>query len=215
MSPIRRISGRRFVAAAAAALAALALSSCISLLPKSKPAQLYRFGFTAEAPATAPAARPGFGVLKPPSVFQREASGDSILTMTGSEAAYIGDARWVAPAPLLFDEAVAAAFAADQGPARLLARGDARRADYTLRLDVRSFEVRYTRGPKAAPDVVVVFDAILTPTDRSAPRLQTFALTVAAADNRVGPIVDAFNQALAQLLPQLAQWVDGAGPGKD
>jgi cholesterol transport system auxiliary component len=215
VSPIRRTTGRRLIAAAVIGLAALALSACISLLPKTKPAQLYRFGFTPEA--AAPAAPEGrtFGVLKPPSAFQREAAGDAILTVTGSEAAYIGEARWVAPAPVLFDEAVTAAFAADKGAAKLVSRGEPRRADYTLRLDVRSFEARYNHGPKAAPDVVVVIDAVLIPTDRTQPRTQTFEVTVTAGDNRVGAIVEAFNQALAQLLPQVAQWVDSAGPAKE
>jgi cholesterol transport system auxiliary component len=202
-------------ATAAATLAALALSGCISLLPKSKPAQLYRFSYGAEASVPASSETRSFGVLKPPSGFQREASSDTILTTTGSEAAYIGEARWVSPAPLLFDEAVAAAFASGHGPAKLVGRGDARRADYSLRLDVRTFEARYTHGAKSAPDVVVVIDAVMTPMDRSAPRLRTFEVTIPAGDNRVGAIVEAFNKALAQLLPQLTQWVDSAGPAKD
>lgn len=206
---------RRLAVLAAVTLASLTLTGCISLLPKSDPAQLYRFGFTPETPTSASPATGGFGVLKPPAVFPREAASDRLLTTTGNEVAYVGVARWVAPAPVLFDQAVAAAFAADKGPARLVMRGDPRRADYTLRLDVRRFEARYAHGAKAAPDVIIVVDAVLQGTDRSPPRLQTFEVTVTASDNRVAAIVEAYNQGLAQLLPQLAVWVDQAGPLKD
>ena len=91
---------------------ALALSGCISLLPKSKPAQLYRFG---AAPAAAPAATPhAIAVFRTNGSFQGEAADDRILTVTGGKAAYIAESRWVAPADVLFNEAVANAFDASQ-----------------------------------------------------------------------------------------------------
>ena len=205
---------RRLAAAAAVGVAALSLTACISLLPKTAPVQLYRFGAKATGEAAA-ADTGGFGVLKPPSTFQREASGDRLLTTNGASVAYIGEARWVSAASVLFDEAVGGAFAAHNGPAHLVGRGDPRHSDYTLKLDVRSFEAQYVRGEKSPPDVVVTLDAALAPNDRSLPRQHTFEVRVAATDNRVSAIVEAYNQALSQLLPQLVAWVDAAGPGRD
>ncbi|MGZ6014918.1 MAG: ABC-type transport auxiliary lipoprotein family protein, partial [Phenylobacterium sp.] len=73
---------------AAIGLCAVALSGCISLLPKTKPAQLYRFGGSAAA-ATAPA-RPAsaVSVFLTNGTFQEESSDDRMLTMTGGHAAY-------------------------------------------------------------------------------------------------------------------------------
>jgi cholesterol transport system auxiliary component len=213
LKPLIRVPLRpRAVLAVSALATAIALSGCISLLPKSKPAQLYRFGATTqEATAPAPSANT-FGVLKPPAAFQREAAADRIMTINGTQVAYVSAARWVTPANVLFDEAVTQAFAADNGPARLQSRGDPRKADYTLRLMVRTFEARYTHGPKSAPDITVTIDAALARNDRTVARETTFTTTVQAGDNRVGPIVDAFNHSLDKLLPQLTQWVDAAGP---
>lgn len=203
---------RAAVLAAALALT-IGLGGCISLLPKSKPAQLYRFGIDAAQANPANNQKAAFGVLKPPAGFQRAAATDRILTVTGSEAAYIAEARWLAPAQSLFDEAVTQAFDNDNGPARLVSRGEIRRADYTLRLDVRSFEARYSRGAKEAPDIVVTVNAVLVRgSDRMMVGDRTFTATVRAGDNRVGAIVEAFNQALGKILPDLAKWVDSAGP---
>ncbi|HEY8004035.1 MAG TPA: ABC transporter, partial [Phenylobacterium sp.] len=135
---------------AALAACALALSGCISLLPKSKPAQLYRFG-PAPSAANAPA-RPGsVAVFRTNGSFQAESSDDRILTVGDGKAAYIAQSRWVAPAEVLFNEAVSQAF--DASPVRLIARGQQGRSAYALRIDVRTFETRYDAGPNAAPTV--------------------------------------------------------------
>jgi cholesterol transport system auxiliary component len=98
---------------------ALALSGCISLLPKSKPAQLYSF---APPPAKAAAASANaVAVFRSNGQFQEEASDDRILTMSNGKAAYIAETRWVAPAETLFNESLANAF--DASPIRLIARG--------------------------------------------------------------------------------------------
>jgi cholesterol transport system auxiliary component len=76
---------------------------------------------------------------------------DRLLSVTNGEAAYISDARWVSPAIVLFDEAVARAFEADNSRARLVTRGEALKAAMALRLEVRSFETDYVDGPKARP----------------------------------------------------------------
>src|SRR6185369_14598497 len=121
---------------AAVACLSLALSGCISLFPKSKPSQLYRFGQTATAEGTAPTAARTVGVLRTNAFFPREAAGDRILTVAGGKTAYIAEARWVAPAQVLFDEAVLHAFDRAPGHVRLMSRGEPGTATYQLRLDV-------------------------------------------------------------------------------
>lgn len=191
---------------AAVAAAALALSGCISLLPKTKPSHLYRFGQPAGSQATT--AAPGqIGVFRTNATFQREAAGDGILTITDGRAAYISETRWVAPAAVLWDEAVLAAFDADPGPVRLISRGEPATAAYVLRLDVRNFEARYDHGAKAAPTVVVRVRAAMTRgTDRSTVAERIFEKQVTASDNRVGAIVPAYDKAVAEVLKEIVAW---------
>lgn len=193
-------------------LAAAALAGCISLLPKSKPAQLYRFGAAPAAAATAPAplANP-VGVFWGGGDFPNEAAGDRILTVTGGRAAYIAQSRWVAAAQVLWEQAVDTAFEARAGHVRLVPRGAPQPTDYVLRLDVRSFEADYDQGAKSAPDVVVRVHATVT-RDRArtvvADRL--FEARVRAGDNRVTAIASAFDQAVGKVLGDIVAWTEDA-----
>ena len=184
---------------------ALALSGCISLLPKSKPAQLYRFG-AVPAAAPKPATPSAVAVFRANGSFQGESADDRILTITGGKAAYIAESRWVAPAEILFNEAVANAF--DGSPIRLIARGQFGRPAYSLRTDVRTFEVRYDSGPNAAPTVVVRLHAALTKADQTSVGEQDFEARAPATDNRVGEIVAAYNKAVAEVVGKLVTWTE-------
>lgn len=209
MSPMIRTALKGLAVAAVA----VSLSGCISVFPKTKPAGLYRFG---EAEVSVPKGPPGamFGVLKTPSAFTRAAAGDRILTSTNGEVAYIAGARWVSPAFVLFEEATARAFENDPGRARLIGRGEVAKADMMLRLEVRTFEADYVNGPKAAPEVVVRVRAVLNRSqDRALVGDQIFEAKVKAADNRVGAIVPAFDQANAKVLGDIVAWVNAAGGG--
>lgn len=209
MSPMIRNAAK----ALAVTALALSLSGCISVFPKAKPASLYRFG---ESDVSVPKGPPGamFGVLKAPSAFTRAAAGDRILTSSNGEVAYIADARWVSPAFVLFEEAVARAFQNDPGRARLIGRGEVAKADLVLRLEVRTFEADYVDGPKAAPEVVVRVRGVLNRnSDRALVGDQVFEARVKAADNRVSAIVPAFDQATAKVLGDVVSWTNAAGPG--
>jgi cholesterol transport system auxiliary component len=189
-----------------------ALAGCISLFPKQKPLQLYEFGETAGAAApAAPAAGPGFVVILANTDFDRAAAGERILTIQGDQTAYIEGAGWVSPAPMLFDLAIRKAF--DAGPARLLAKGEPARADYSLTLDVRTFEARYLAGPNAPPTVRIEVYAGMGATSERTDHDRVFVGEAAASDNRVSAIVIAFDQAFAKVMAQLVPWVDARGQG--
>ena len=198
---------RTLIRAVAVAVCALALSGCISLLPKTKPAQLYRFG-QPPAATSAPVPVGTVGVFRANGVFQGEAAGDRILTLTGGKAAYVAQARWVAPASVLFDQAVLNAFDADPGRARLISRGEQGKTDYALRVDVRNFETRYDAGPDSAPTVVIRLRAAMSKADRSDAGETILEARVRAGDNRVGAIVDAYDKALAEVLGKLVAWTN-------
>ena len=207
MNPLRPV-----VRGFAVTAIAVALAGCISLFPKAEPAALYRFGNEPVAPASKGPAGALLGVFKTPTVFTRASAGDRILTFTGGEAAYIAGARWVSPASVLFDEAVSRAFEADPGRARLIGRGEVAKSDLILRLEVRSFETIYTNGPKAAPEVLVQVRGVL---NRSSDRVlvgdRVFEARIKASDNRVGPIVEAYDSATGQVLGEVTAWVSATG----
>lgn len=196
---------------AAVAVTALALTGCISLFPKSNPAGLYRFGHDA-VETSAPAGEKSFGVYKSPTVFTRSAMSDRLLSVTNGEAAYIADARWVSPAIVLFDEAVARAFEADNSRARLVTRGEALKAVMAVRLEVRSFETDYVNGPKAPPEVLVEIRAVMTRSnDRALLGDKVFVARVKTSENRLAAIIPAYDQATSQVLSEIVTWVSEAG----
>lgn len=196
------------------AVAANLLAGCISLFPKAEPVQLYRFGVTTPQVQEAATRGPSFGVHVTPTGFDRAAASDRILTVTGTQAAYIKGARWVTSSVALFDSALQRAFDADQGPARLVDHAEIAQTDYVLTLDVRTFEARYDHGQAASPTIVVELHAALDRThDRILVGDRRFKASIAASDNRVGAIAQAFDQAVAQVLGELVVWVDARGEG--
>lgn len=200
---------RKFALIAAAVCLAGSTGGCVSLFPKAKPSQLYRFG-EAGAQPPADAGTRTYNVSQAPTVFTRAAASDRILTMTGAEAAYIAGSRWVSPAVLLFDEAAARTFDATPGCARLLSRGDPSSPDARLRLEVRTFEVRYLDGPEGAPTAVVEANASLTRSqDREVILDRAVRIEQRAADNRVGAIVAALDSASSKALEEIAGAVNG------
>ncbi|MBS0362712.1 MAG: membrane integrity-associated transporter subunit PqiC [Proteobacteria bacterium] len=190
---------------AALGVCAVALSGCISLLPKSKPAQMYSFA-SPPAAGTTPPPSGTVAVFHSNGRFQDEAADDRILTITGGRAAYIADTRWVAPAETLFNEAVVNAF--DASPLHLISRGQQGRFGYALRYDVRSFEARYDNGAKAAPTVVVRIHAALTKADQTSVGEQDIEVRAPASDNRVTAIVAAFHKASDEAIGKLVAWTE-------
>lgn len=187
------------------AATALALSGCISLLPKSKPSQLYRFG---QPVAEAGAKTGAVGVFQANGLFPSEAASDRILTVDGGKAAFIAQSRWIAPASVLWTEAVHSAFDADTGRVRLNVRGQAGKSEYVLRLDVRSFEARYEGGTGSAPTVVVRVRGVMSKMDMSKVTEQIFEVKTRASDNRVGAIVAAYDKAVVDILGQIVTWTN-------
>jgi cholesterol transport system auxiliary component len=184
--------------------ALITLTACVTILPKSKPVRLYAFG---PPPAQTSAAQTPVRVRLQGLSFASSAAGDRILTVSGSEQAYIADARWVGPASVLFREALENALNSDSRT-RLWTMGETQKPDALLTVDVVAFEARYEHGLKAAPNVVVVFNAVL------ASGLSTrVSAEVRADDNRQTAIVEAFHQAVAKSLGDLDNWIAAARPG--
>jgi cholesterol transport system auxiliary component len=213
----------RPIALAAALAAAVGLSGCLSLFPKSQPVTLYKLALPSVAPTAQPApGAPVATVLLGPLAFTRPAAGDRILTTNGLETAYVGGARWVAPAPIMFQEALATAF--DQAPGlNLSTRGEATPSDFILRVEIRTFEAQYSsQGPLtaadkkkkqpelAAPTVVVeAHVTLLNLRDKAMVSETTFRESKAAADNRMQAIVSAYDGSTTSLIHDIVDWTGG------
>jgi cholesterol transport system auxiliary component len=201
----RPVTQRPIIARWLALAAVAALCGCISLFPKTAPSQLYRFDANVQAPT---ASGPPVAIRQGATDFDPAAGGDRILTVTGDQVAYIQDARWAIPASELFQQALERGLNAPGGPTRLVDIGEGGQAKYRLRLQVTHFEARYLGGDKAAPTVFVTVRATLDRQDNGALVAEhPFEASVAAGDNRVGAIVEAYDAAVSKVVGDLAAWV--------
>jgi cholesterol transport system auxiliary component len=128
------------------------------------------------------------------------------LTVSGQEAAFIADARWLQPAAVMFEEALVAAF--DQpGSPRLVGPGENLAAGVTLRLEVRRFQTDYDKGQAGPPTVEITVHALLIRNaDRSAAADTLIQTRQTASDNRVAAIVVAYDSAVSQSVAAVRDW---------
>jgi len=205
----RRMFPRPALAAALLGVG-LGLSGCVSIFPKAKPVQLYEFG-QRPAPPSVPTQAGVVGVVLSTITMPAAAVGDQILSLTGQQAAYISGARWVVPASVMIQGDAERAFEVRSQRVRLLHRGDYGGAVALLHLDVGDFEARY-EAPGAAPTVVVSLRAGLTRPGGVLIAAQTFTARQPAADNRIAPIVAAYDKAVIDVLDQVVDWTNANAP---
>jgi len=199
---------RLFAVSAAIALT-LGLGGCVSLFPKTKPAQLYSFGDDIGLPtgASTVSQTSPIGSLRLSLDFARAADREQILTTAGSSDAYIGQARWIAPASVLFEEAAERAFETSAPPIRLLQRTDNGIATLNLHIEVQAFETEYEDNWRGDPTVVIRVRTLLTRAgDHGLPLEGHFESRKTVSANRVGHIVQAYDAATADVLKQVVNW---------
>lgn len=201
------LTHKRLMVAGLGLVLMLGMSGCITLFPKTKPVQLYRFGVQTTAPAS-DQPQAFVAILKGPILFNRAASGDRILTMTGQQSAYIADARWFDSASVLFDASLTNSFSQSQGSVRLVRSGDGVSAALGLRLDVRAFEIRYNaRGRK--PMAAVNVQGLLVDADsRTIIAQSLFDCEHPADANRVRDLVEALDTATSECQAKIVTWTN-------
>jgi cholesterol transport system auxiliary component len=138
--------------------------------------------------------------------FPRASTSDGILTVTGDKTAYIDGARWVAPARVLFTEAVQGAFLAKSQKVQLVNVGEAGPAAAILSIRVTAFEARYQGdGP---PTIAISLVARMTGSDGEFLDERPFSVTEQAQANSISMIVKAFDQGADEILGTLITWSD-------
>jgi cholesterol transport system auxiliary component len=181
--------------------ATLSLGGCVTLLPKQKPVQLYRFSYdpaslgkdadVSQAPLTATPTPLALSVM----AFPQASAGDRVLTSENNQLSYVADSRWAVPAQVLFNEAISDGFARAGHGLQLESRGPGA-ATYRLELNVRKFETDYHHG-KAM--VAVDLDARLVRlTDHVIVGQRYVTADVGVQRNDMSDMVEAYNKAITQ-----------------
>jgi cholesterol transport system auxiliary component len=207
----------RFAAAVAAFIvSAVSLTGCALMGGGGKPATFYQIGGGAAAayPSAEAAAVGPVVILYAGSSFDRQTQGDRILTSTGNQAAYIAEARWIAPAQEMFDSEAVSHLESGPVPLQVVRAGAPPKPQYVLAIDVRRFEADYTSG-SGVPDVIIDARAKLM---RAADRQIVGDWPVTAREparvNRVSEIVAAFDRATNSVTGQVAQLTTAAVRGR-
>lgn len=184
---------------------AAAVSGC-ALLATPEPVQMYRFG--ASDPVTGIAPDGAVPLEIRPVQFSAVAADDLILAVTGAEAAYIGGARWVERAQVLYQESLENVFAAEASRVRLGGRRELSHSPRVLDLDVRTFEARYP-APGSAPTVrVAVRVRMINRDDQQVVADEVFTVDQPATGNRVSAIVAAFDTAVLEVNRNIVRWTE-------
>ncbi len=189
------------------AAAALSLSGC-ALLSSPDPVQLYRFGQSGGATASAATLASPVQVRLRNVEFPSASRGDRILGVTGLEAAYIGGARWVSPAQQLMSQSIENAFGEQARRVRLIGGRELTPVTRVLDIDVRTFEARYDYEG-AIPVVTISARArLLRFPERTVVAEEVITVTEAAGENRVSAITQAFDLASREFNTRLVTWAE-------
>jgi cholesterol transport system auxiliary component len=198
---------------AAGLAAAVPLAGCVTLLPKTNPVQMYRFGYDVQKvdkiqgrPAQAiyglqPVAL-AFGTVE----FPQESAGDRIATVEGNQISYVADARWASPAQAMFNQAISEGFARSSENITLQARGPGP-APYRVDITVRKFETSYTHNK---PVVTIVFDTrLIRMSDRTVVGQGLITSEVPVRRNDMTSIVEGYNVATVRAVDSLISFSEG------
>lgn len=193
----------------------VALTGCVTLLPKTKPAQLYRFGYTpelveqkAEAAATAGAVgKAPTGIVFGTVTFPQDSAGDRIVTVEGSQVAYVAEARWTSSASGMFKDAISTGFARGGQTVTLEPRGPTA-ANFRLDISVRKFETDYKRN---RPTVSVALDArLIRLSDRMVVGQKFISADVPVRKSDMSLMADGYNEATTQVVTGLIAFSEEA-----
>lgn len=187
-----------------AACTLLPLSACGSLLGGGDKAVLYRLGGNTPLAQSTSVGDVPVKILRPG--LPPGADGDRILTVTGREAAYLADTRWVGPAPDLLRDTITTAVASTAGPAYVLNGGGSPK--FVVSTSFTQFAAFYDAGPDRPPLVRIAVQTEL----RRAGDDQSIAVAIhsaelPASDNRVSAITEAFDAASLKISGDIAGWL--------
>jgi cholesterol transport system auxiliary component len=187
------------------------LASCGTLLGSGKPDNLFRFGVPDAETSQVTAATGARALALARIRFAPEIEGDRIMTARGGTVLYIKDARWAAPAPDLFTQALLRQYR-NRAPDLYLAPPSERlgqRPGSVLRLEIDRFEARYAaQATKGSPPAILVsgIASLSNPARSEEVVSQRFSAEERAATNGKAAIAEAFDRAVTRQTGDLVDW---------
>jgi cholesterol transport system auxiliary component len=185
---------------------ALFATGCTILQSDLPPQQIYILRATGDTSAQAYASGPAQssnGTLSLPSIQVPRPSADpglgtELITLVRSDRRldYYAGSRWADDLPEVVETLAIDTLRASGNWSAVHASPSPYFADYLLDINIRRFEADYTQGDNVAPTVHVVLDCTVA-RRRGRDLVATFSASAAvqAAENRLGAVVAAFEEA--------------------
>jgi len=189
------------------AVALLALSGCVSLLPEPAPADVvYRLSASNEGvPQSADAKVIRIDRPRAASVFQGQ---DVVVSPDGRRLASAAQAKWAEAIPDMIQNSFVDVLAERAGLVGVIPSSGAR-TDTRVHLTIKSFEARFDQGEGNAPLAVVHYAATLSnASNRNLLGTYDVKKTVRSSDIRISTIVEAMDNANQQALGVIADWLE-------
>ena len=191
---------------------ALALAGCSgALLPKPPPPpDFYRLSPAAASPVQT---RPITTQLLVGDIAASGALDTTRIALTPipTRVEYFADAEWTDRAPALVDNLLLDTLQRSGGFTRVAIRSLALRADYLVEGSLRHFEADYGAGTPPRVRVAIELQLLRMP-DGDIVAERRFAAMVAAAQNNLPAIAQAFDVAAHQALRDVPMWLAGSVP---
>jgi cholesterol transport system auxiliary component len=189
----------------AAAGVAVFLAGCVSLLPETTPASIYRL--STPEPSGGSAMNRQVVRVDLPLAPRGIASDEIAISLQHGELAFIDGAKWISTTPRLVQDLVISAIDAYEPDLIASRPEDGVNAEYELHTEVRSFEAVYRDGPDAPPTAIVQMRVrMVRLSDRSLLGVQAVGAQARARTNTVGDIVAAFDAAAQETAGEISSW---------
>ena len=186
---------------------ALLLTGCLSLLPAAQNApSIYRMDTSTNQPAVEKLQSAPI-IIIPKPITTRALSGDEIvLSPDGRRIAYAASSRWVEPVPSLVHNALLEGFTQSRSLVAL-PTGTAVRGDYSMQVQLHSFEAIFDNGEDAAPKAQIRLTLTLTNVkDRTFSGQKEFTVSQRSTSRGVSDITTAQTQVTARAVEQVVDW---------
>lgn len=188
-------------------LSAVALSGCVSLLPKPAPADvIYRF----ENPINFVQASPDAVVVRIDrpgglSVFETK---NILVSSDGRSLSSAAKAKWAELLPLMLQDSMLEYMKETPALTGVVPSSNAR-TDTRVYLTIKNFEAIFDQGEQSAPLVVVRYSVdLVSASDRKLIGSYETRETVRAEAFRVSAIVNAMEQASGEAMRDIIRWLE-------
>ncbi|CUH34947.1 ABC-type uncharacterized transport system, auxiliary component [Jannaschia seosinensis] len=163
--------------------------------------------FELAPPAGRTGARQAVALVVPPPAAPASVSTDRILVKPDPlSVTYLPEARWSQEAPLLLQSLVVRSIAGTDRIAHVGTPESGPVPDYALLVRIDAFQAEPVPDRPNIPVRVALGATLVRDSDQRIVATEGFARTALAASDRPAAIVAAFQEAVASLLPALADW---------